>query len=150
MKPIYNIDGRQDVKAAVFEVTEAAFRANNNAVSFECEPGSVLLRAKLKPVEVFDGTADTVAFGTKDTANRYGGSHNLKATTTITVTTDEAVLGKGTVSNVLTLNRTATGTPTAGVGRLLVICEFAKLGKADTTQGNASAATIAPNPGPHY
>lgn len=150
MKPIYNIDGRQDVKAAVFEVTEADFRLNANVVKFEAEPGSVLVSARLKAVQLFDGTADTVAFGTEDDTDRYGASHNLKSATAVVVTPDDAVLGAAPVSNVLVLTRTATGTPTAGVGRLRVIAEFVKIGKADTTQGNDSAPTVPPNPGPHY
>ena len=150
MKPIYNIDGRQDVKAAVFEVGEADFRLNDQQVTFEAEPGSVLIGARLKPIEVFDGTADTVAFGTEDDPDRYGASHNLKALTAIDVSLDDAVLGAGAVSNRLVLTRTATGTPTQGAGRLRVICQFVKVGKADTTQGNDSAPSAPPNPGPNY
>lgn len=150
MKPIYNLDGRQDVKAVIFEVTEADFRLNDNVVEFEAEPGSVLTAARIKPLEVFDGTADSVDFGTADDPDRYGNDLNLKALTATQVVLDDAVLGEGAVSNKLRLTRTATGTPTEGVGKVRVWAQFVRLGKADTTQGNRSAPSVAPNPGPNY
>ena len=54
-KNIANIDGRQDVKTVLFEVTAANFAANGNNIDFEVEPGSVLLAGRIKKVTAFDG-----------------------------------------------------------------------------------------------
>ena len=105
-KNILNLDGRQDTKTVLFEVTAANFAANGNNIDFEVEPGSIILAGRIKKLVAFDGTTDTYNFGTTDT-------------------------------------------PT-NVGRLRVWLQVAKLGKADTTQGNASAPSVAPNPGPNY
>ncbi|HEY3434235.1 MAG TPA: hypothetical protein VGK41_01145 [Solirubrobacterales bacterium] len=150
MKPIYNIDGRQDLKVAIFEVTATDFEENDNVVEFEVEPGSVLLAGRIKKVVAFDGTTDVLDFGTTDTPTRYGSDVALKDTAGVAVTVDDAVLGSGTITNKLRLTRQPTGTPTAGVGRIRVWLQLARLGKADTTQGNASAPSVPPNPGPHF
>ena len=144
---IYNIDGRQDVKAAVFEVTAADFVKYNGVIEFECEPGSVMIGARIKKMVAFDGTTDTYNFGTTDAPTRYGSAVTLKDTAVVSPTLDDAVLGAAPISNKLRLTRTFTGTPTLA-GRLRVTLQFVKLGKADTTQGNYSAPSVAPNPGP--
>lgn len=149
MKPIYNIDGRQDVKAAAFEVTAADFVGNNGVIEFEAEPGSVMIGARIKKLVAFDGTTDTYNFGTTDNPTRYGSTVTLKDTAVVNPTLDDAVLGWDGISNKLRLTRTSTGTPT-NVGRLRVILQFVRLGKADTTQGNKSAPSAPPNPGPNY
>ena len=148
-KNIANIDGRQDVKTVLFEVTAANFAANNNNIDFEVEPGSVLLAGRIKKVTAFDGTTDVLDFGTLDTPTRYGSDLALKDTAGLAVAVAVAVLGAVALSHQLRLTRQYTGTPT-NVGRIRIWLQFAKLGKADTTQGNASAPSVAPNPGPNY
>ncbi len=148
-KNILNLDGRQDTKTVLFEVTAANFVANGGNIDFEVEPGSIILAGRIKKLVAFDGTTDTYNFGTTDTPTRYGSAVTLKDTAAVVLTVDDAVLGSGSVTNKLRLTRAFTGTPT-NVGRLRVWLQVAKLGKADTTQGNASAPSVAPNPGPNY
>ena len=148
-KNIANIDGRQDVKTVLFEVTAANFVANGGNIDFEVEPGSVLLAGRIKKVTAFDGTTDVLDFGTLDAPTRYGSDLALKDTAGLVVAVDDAILGAGAISNKLRLTRQSTGTPT-NVGRIRIWLQFAKLGKADTTQGNASAPSAPPNPGPNY
>ena len=46
-KNIANIDGRQDVKTVLFEVTAANFVANGGNIDFEVEPGSIILAGRI-------------------------------------------------------------------------------------------------------
>jgi hypothetical protein len=112
-KNIRNIEARQALMVAIFEVTAANFAANGNTIDIEVEPGTILMGARIKKLEAFDGTTDTFTFGTVDTPTRYGSATTLKDTAVVTPTLDDAVLGQG-------------------------------------TQGNASAPSAAPNPGPNY
>lgn len=148
-----NVENRQCPEYAIFDITAAMFARGGGKVVLEAQPGSVLIDGRVRVIDLFDaGTNDQMNIGTDDDDNRYTGTPiNLKANSAgVDLTLDDYVFGAAPNTNKIVISRTTTGTEPTNVGKVRVILGFVRYGKAYHTQGNASAATIPPNPGPNY
>jgi hypothetical protein len=147
------LEGRQFSEHVFVEIIGAqligALANNAGVVEFEAPQGSVLVSGSVRVLEAFDGTTPTLDVGDADDDDRYTGTAiDLTAVANTAFTPTGFVYGESPNTNVMQLTYAAGGTPTE-VGRLLLQLEFVKLNKAYYTQGNYSAPSVPPNPGPH-
>lgn len=148
------LEGRQASEFVFVEITgaqlEAARAASGGVIDFEAPQGSVLHSGGARVMTAFTGTTPTLLVGDAVTPNRYTGTAIALQTPGNTAFTPAAyVYGANGNTNKMRLTYAiAGGTPT-GAGSLLLTLEFLKLNRADHTQGNRSAPSAAPNPGPH-
>lgn len=154
-KLISRLEGRQSSEHVFVEITRAQLAATLVAngglgyVEFEAPQGSVLVSGSARVLTAFDGTTPTLDVGDSADDDRYTSSPiDLTATASTSFTPDGYLYGAGGNTNKLRLTYSVSGSPTAA-GSLLLHMEFLRLNREDHTQGNYSAPSAPPNPGPH-
>lgn len=154
-KLISRLEGRQSSEHVFVEITRAqlnaALVANGGPgyVEFEAPQASVLVSGFVRVLTAFTGTTPTLDVGDSIDDDRYTGTPIALGSAALTTFTPDGYLyGSGGNTNKMRLTYAVSGSPT-DAGRLLLMMEFLKLNREDHTQGNYSAPSIPPNPGPH-
>lgn len=154
-KLIAALESRQETENVFVEITQpqlaASLVANGGPGYIEFEPplGGALVAGSADVNTVFDGSTATISIGDEGSATRYGGGAiNLKSAARTEFTPDGYVYGASGNQRKMRLVYAITGSPTT-VGSLLLHLQFCKLGRSTHTTGNASAPSVAPNPGPN-
>lgn len=134
---IPNLDARQCIGSAIFELTSAQFLARGNVIDLRGPPGSQVIGGDIVVGTAFNTTgSDTLSIGDADVANRYANAVNLKsaARTALTVTGFKYTASGATVKPFLRLTRTrADDGDTAGLVRVRV--DYVTLDKSEWTEG---------------
>lgn len=152
-KLIASLEARQDTENVFVEITQpqlaASLVANGGPgyVEFDVPLAGALIMGSADVNSVFDGDTATISLGDAGSATRYLSATNLKSAARTVITPDGYIYGEGTNARKMRLTYAYTGTPTA-IGSLLLHLQFCKLGRATFTNGNASAPSAPPNPGP--
>jgi hypothetical protein len=149
------LEARQGTENIIVEITQAQLAASlvanggDGYVEFDVPENGVLVLGSADVNTAFDGTTATISIGDAGSATRYGGGAiNLKSEARTAFTPDGYVYGASGNERKMRLTYAYTGSPTE-VGNLLLHLQFCQIGKSAYTRGNASAPSVAPNPGPN-
>lgn len=149
------LEARQQGEIVFVEFTQAQLAASLVAngglgyIEVDVPENGVLVNGSLDVNVVFDGDTAPFSIGDAASATRYNAAISLKSAARTVLTPTGYVYGGAAGSErKMRLVYAPTGTPT-NVGSAQLFLQFAQLGKSTSTRGNASAPSVAPNPGPH-
>lgn len=130
-----NMDGRQYLKYAYFQVTTALWQANSNQLSLSMPPNSEVVQGHVYVDEASDETStDTLSVGDSGSATRYHAAIDLK-TVARTVLTATGYKYSPSV-NAIILKRTPADDPDeAAAGIVTIAIGYVQLGEQKLTQG---------------